>query len=196
MINTILLAILAYLLGSIPSGFIIAKAHGIDIRTIGSKSTTSTNVSRALGWKWGIVSAFFDVLKGVIAVFLAKKYLEPGYDLVLVSLLPVIGHIFPIYLKFKGGKGAATFFGSTAVLIGPKFFLSCFLIWIIALIIFKKTSVTNLLFVWILAGLLYFKFPFYYFIYGLLGAIIITFALRENIERLRQGKEPKTKLRW
>ncbi len=196
MINTILLAILAYLLGSIPSGFIIAKAHGIDIRTIGSKSTTSTNVSRVLGWKWGIVSAFFDVLKGIIAVFLAKKYLEPGYDLILVSLLPVIGHIFPIYLKFKGGKGAATFFGSTAVLIGPKFFLSCFLIWIIALMIFKKTSITNLLFVWILAGLLYVKFAFYYFIYGLLGAIIITFALRENIQRLRQGKEPKTKFKW
>ncbi len=196
MINTILLAIFAYLLGSIPSGFIIAKAHGIDIRETGSKSTTSTNVSRALGWKWGAVSAFFDVLKGVIAVFLAKKYLEPGYILVLISLLPVIGHIFPIYLKFKGGKGAATFFGSTAVLIGPKLFLSYFSIWIIALMIFQKTSVTNLLFIWILTGLLYFKFAFYYFIYGLLGAIIITFALRENLKRLKEGIEPKISFKW
>ncbi len=191
-----LLSSLAYLIGSVPSGFIIGKAHGIDIRTIGSKSTTSTNVSRALGWRWGLVSAFFDAMKGVILVLLAKTYLEPGYGLALVAILPMIGHIFPIYLGFKGGKGAATFFGASAVLIGPKLFLSWFIIWITALLVFRKTSLTNLAFVWIFATLLFLNFPVYYFVYGLAGAIIMTFALRENIKRLKLGTEPETKLKW
>ncbi len=191
-----LLSSFAYLLGSIPFGFIVGKARGIDIRTVGSKSTTSTNVSRVLGWRWGLVSAFFDVIKGVIPVLVAQNYLEPGYGLALVAILPMMGHIFPIYLGFRGGKGAATFFGASAVLIGLKLFLSWFVIWIAALLIFRKTSLTNLIFVWIFVALLFFNFPIYYFAYGLAGAIVMTFALRENIKRLRQGTEPKTAFKW
>jgi len=193
--NIILLSIFAYLLGSISFGFLIGKAHKVDIRTIGSKSTTSTNLSRALGWRWGVVSALGDFLKGVIPVLLAQQYLT-GYELVLVSLLPMIGHIFPIYLGFKGGKGAATFFGATITLIGPKFFLLSFLIWIIALAIVRVASLTNLIFVWSLAILLFFNFPFYYFVYGLLGALIMTWAMRENVKRLMAGTEPKVSFKW
>jgi len=196
MINIISLAILAYLLGSVPSGFIIGKAHGIDIRTIGSKSTTSTNLSRALGWKWGLVSAFFDVLKAVIPTFLAKTYLINEWHIIAIALLPAIGHIFPIWLKFKGGKGAACLYGATVILVGLKFFLAAFLIWILILFLFRIMSLTNILFSWILAGLLYFFFPFPYFVYGVLVAIIITFAMRENLKRLKQGVEPKISFKW
>jgi glycerol-3-phosphate acyltransferase PlsY len=195
MTNFILLAILAYLLGSIPFGYIIPKLKGIDIRTIGSKATSTTNVSRALGWRWAILSGALDVIKGVIPAYLALKYLNNDWQIITVCLLPVLGHVFPIWLKFKGGKGAAPFFGATLVLIGPKFVLF-FLIWILILILVRIMSLTNILFPWILAIILFFYFPYTYFVYGILGAILITIALRENIKRLVKGVEPKVAFRW
>jgi glycerol-3-phosphate acyltransferase PlsY len=194
--NGVLLSIFAYLLGSIPFGFIIPKIKGIDIRTIGSKATSATNVSRALGWRWGLLSGGLDIFKGAIPSYLALNYLTNGWQIIGVSLLPVFGHIFPVWLKFKGGRGAATFFGATAVLIGPKFFSLFFLIWILILALSKIMSLANLLFPWILSILLFIFFPFPYFIYGILAASLITFALRENIKRLRQGVEPRVSFRW
>lgn len=195
MTNFLLLSILAYLLGSIPFGYIIPKLKGIDIRTIGSKATSTTNVSRALGWRWAILSGALDVIKGVIPAYLAVKYLNNDWQIITVCLLPVLGHVFPIWLKFKGGKGAAPFFGATLVLIGPKFVLF-FLIWILILIIFRIMSLTNILFPWVLAIILFFYFPYVYFVYGVLGAALITLALRENIKRLIKGVEPKVAFRW
>lgn len=196
MISFFLLSLFAYLLGSIPFGFLIGRVKGIDIRTIGSKSTTSTNVSRALGWRWGVVSATLDVFKAVIPALLAKTYLPNEWHIIVVSLLPAIGHVFPIWLKFRGGKGAACFFGATVVLTGLKFFLAAFSLWILILFLVRIMSLTNILFSWVLAVLLYFYFPFPYFIYGVLGAVIITFAMRENIKRLIEGVEPKVSFKW
>jgi len=196
MINLVLLATFAYLLGSIPFGFLIGKIKKVDIREIGSKSTTSTNVSRALGWRWGVISAFLDISKAVIPTLLAKNYLTNTWQVIFFALLPTIGHIFPIWLNFRGGKGAACFYGATSVLTGVKFFLSAFLLWIIILFLFRIMSLTNILFTWILSVLLYLFFPSPYFIYGILGAIIITFAMRENINRLKKKVEPKISFRW
>lgn len=195
MTNFIWLSIFAYLLGSIPFGYIIPKLKGIDIRTIGSKATSTTNVSRALGWRWALLSGALDVIKGVVPALLALKYLTNEWQIIIVCLLPVVGHVFPIWLKFKGGKGAAPFFGATLVLIGPKFILF-FLIWILILVVIKIMSLTNILFPWILAIILFFYAPFTYFIYSVLGAILITLALRENIKRLIQGVEPKVAFKW
>lgn len=196
MINFASLSIFGYLLGSIPFAFIIGRAHGVDIRTIGSKSTTSTNLSRVLGWRWGVVSAALDLSKALIPAFLAKTYLVNEWQIIVVSLLPVIGHIFPIYLRFRGGKGAACFFGATLILTGPKFFLTSFIIWVLILLLFRIMSLTNILFSWALSLLLYFFFSFSHFIYGVLGAVITTFAMRENIKRLREGVEPKISFKW
>lgn len=196
MANFILLSIFAYLLGSIPFGFIIPKIKGIDIRTIGSKATGATNVSRALGWKWGLLSGVLDILKGVIPAWLALSYLINEWQIIAAALLPVAGHIFPIWLKFKGGRGAGTFAGATLVLIGFKFFFLSFLIWILILAVSRIMSLTNFLSSWLLSVLLFIFFPFPYFIYGILGACLITFALRGNIKRLRQGAEPKISFRW
>jgi glycerol-3-phosphate acyltransferase PlsY len=191
-----LLAILAYLLGSVPFAFLIGKLKGIDIREIGSKSTTSTNLSRAFGWRWGMISAALDVLKAIIPAFLAETYLINNWQIIIVAFLPMVGHIFSLYLGFKGGKGAACFYGATLVLTGPKFFLISFLLWIFILYFCKIMSLTNILFSWVLAVLLYFYFPLPYFVYGILGAIIITFAMRENIKRMREGIEPKVSFKW
>lgn len=190
-----LLLIFSYLFGSVPFGFIIPKAKGIDIRKIGSKGTTATNVSRALGWKWGALSGALDVLKSVIPTYLATNYLENGWQVISVALMPTVGHIFPVWLDFKGGRGASTFFGAAAVLVGLKFFLASFLIWILILYFSRVMSLTNLLFAWIFSFLLLI-FNFSYFAFGFFGACLLTLALRKNIKRLKAGKEPKVSFKW
>jgi len=194
--NFFLLSISAYLLGSIPFGFLIGKLKGVDIRKIGSKSTTSTNVARALGWRWGAISAILDFSKGVIPVLLATKYLFNPWQIIIVALLPTVGHVLPVLLKFRGGKGASTFYASTLVLIGPKYFLPLLPILILILVLTKTVSVTNILFPWILVIFIFIFFPLPYQIYAFLGASFLLFAFRENIKRIREGVEPQTSFRW
>ena len=155
MFKFIFLSIFAYLVGSIPSAFLIGKLKGIDVRKIGSKSITDTNLARALGWRYGMISAIMDVLKGVIPTLLAKNILSDGWQIILVAFLPTLGHDFPIYLKFKhGGRGASTFFGASLALISFKFFLPVFLIWILIFYLTKMTGLTNFIFPWIFSGFL------------------------------------------
>jgi len=113
-----ILIIGAYLLGSIPFGLIIAAAHGKDLRSIGSGNIGATNVARALGRKWAYFCFVLDVLKGAAPMLFARFLTEvanPTPGLVslwlVVGCAAILGHIFPIYLKFKGGKGVATSFG-------------------------------------------------------------------------------------
>jgi glycerol-3-phosphate acyltransferase PlsY len=196
MYTFILLLIFAYLLGSIPFGFLIPKLKGIDIRTIGSKATSTTNVSRALGWRWAALSGVLDFLKGVLPTYLAITYLTNEWQIILVALMPVLGHIFPIWLKFKGGKGAAPYFGACAVLVGLKIFIIFFIIWLLLVAIIRIMSLANLVFPIIFAVYLFLHAPYAYFVYGFISIFVIAFALRENIKRLMQGVEPKIPLKW
>lgn len=113
----ILFLLLAYLFGSIPFGFIISKLKGIDIRQIGSHNIGSTNVGRALGKRYAVLTFFFDMLKGALFVILFRygiinsKYMI--IDPSIYGFIAMIGHSFPIYLKFKGGKAVATGAGFT-----------------------------------------------------------------------------------
>lgn len=113
----VILIIGAYLLGSIPFGLIIAGAHGKDLRSIGSGNIGATNLSRALGRKWAYFCFCLDVLKGLVPMLIASWFIStrPGVAELLFALAvgcaAVLGHIFPIYLKFRGGKGVATSFG-------------------------------------------------------------------------------------
>jgi glycerol-3-phosphate acyltransferase PlsY len=198
----ILLSIFAYLFGSIPTAFLIGKLKGIDVREIGSKSITHTNLARVLGWRYGIISGIFDVLKGAIPTLLAKSFLISNWQIILVAFLPTLGHDFPIFFKFRyGGRGASTFFGASIALIGIKFFLPLFIIWILIFSLTKMTGLTNFIFPWIFSFFLYFWYkigflPFEYFVFGILEAILINFALRNNIKRLLEGKEYKTPFRF
>ena len=191
MAKFILLSIFAYLLGSVSSGHIVAKIKKVDLSKIGSKSYTSTNVSRALGWRWAALTAISDFSKGVIPTFLAVNYLGDIWQITIVAMLPTLGHIFPVFFKFKGGKGGSTFLGSCLPLVGIKNFFPAFLVWLFILAVTKTMSLTNLVFPWLFSIFLYLKFP-PYFIFGILEAIILAFALRDNIKRLVFGKEPKT----
>lgn len=196
MTKLLFLAIFAYLFGSVSFGHLIAKIKKIDLTKIGSGSPTATNVSRALGWRWGLLSGVLDLSKGIIPTLLALNYLKNEWQIITVAILPTFGHIFPIFFGFKGGRGASTFFGASLVLTGPKFFLPIFLIWFLIFAVTRIVSLTNLIFPWIFSIFLYFYFTFSYFIYGISMAILITFALRNNIKRLIQGEEPKTPLKF
>lgn len=115
--NFVILLIVAYFLGSIPFALIIAKVHGKDLRTIGSGNIGATNLSRALGRKWAFFCFFLDALKGLVPMLVATFNLSspPTIPQLFLSLAvgcaSISGHIFPIYIKFKGGKGVATSFG-------------------------------------------------------------------------------------
>lgn len=205
----------AYLLGSIPFGLLIAKAHGKDLRAIGSGNIGATNVSRALGRKWAYFCFALDVLKGLIPM-LATLHLagtQPGQSqgekVVLlwlwlaVGCAAIIGHVFPIYLKFKGGKGVATSFG-VALGLWPYLTVCAFFAlatWLIVVLTFRYVSLAS-----ILASVI---FPLALILtiilapgweIGVLWPVVVTaFAIpvmvlmrhRENIKRLLAGTESK-----
>jgi len=130
--------VFAYLTGSIPFGVIIARAHHQDLRTVGSGNIGATNVSRALGKRWGYICFGLDVLKGFIPTLLTLIVIKSGslqaglspfiflWLWLAVGCAAILGHIFPLYLKFKGGKGVATSFG-VALGIWPYFTISAVL---------------------------------------------------------------------
>ncbi|HUW72067.1 MAG TPA: glycerol-3-phosphate 1-O-acyltransferase PlsY [Candidatus Humimicrobiaceae bacterium] len=195
MLNSALLIIFGYLLGSIPWGFLISKFKGVDIKKVGSGNIGGTNVVRGLGLKWGLLVGVLDVLKGVIPIFLATKFLFLDWQIAPVAIASVLGHIFPVWLNFKGGKGVATTVGVLFVLLGWQKFLILILIWLLILALFQIMSFTNLLLVSFLPLILWFNsFSLAYFILGLVLFALIWWTHRENIQRLREGREPKFKL--
>jgi glycerol-3-phosphate acyltransferase PlsY len=143
--------IAAYLLGSIPFGLLIAKAHGKDLRSIGSGNIGATNVSRALGRKWAYFCFVLDVLKGLIPMLATMLIAEPDSVLTLwlwlaVGCAAILGHIFPIYVKFKGGKGVATSFG-VALGLWPYYTICVLLaavVWVVAVLIWRYVSLASI----------------------------------------------------
>jgi len=142
----------SYLLGSIPFGQIIAAAHGKDLRTIGSGNIGATNLARALGKKWAYLCFFLDVAKGFAPVFVSTKllYKPPALsELILglaVAVAAILGHVFPIYLKFKGGKGVATSFG-VALGFWPYYTIcsiAVFMIWVAIVLISRYVSLASI----------------------------------------------------
>ena len=148
----------AYLLGSIPFGLLIAKAHSKDLRTIGSGNIGATNVSRALGRKWAYVCFVLDVLKGMVPMLatlsLARTLsTQSQTERVILLLLwlavgcaAILGHIFPIYVKFKGGKGVATSFG-VALGLWPYYTICAsfaIVIWVVVVLIWRYVSLASI----------------------------------------------------
>ena len=146
----------AYLLGSIPFGVLIARAYGKDLRAIGSGNIGATNVARALGKKWAYICFALDVLKGMIPMLvtmpLATSESAQGNEFVLhllwlaVGCAAIIGHIFPIYLKFKGGKGVSTSFG-VALGLWPYYTICALIaitVWIAVVLIWRYVSLASI----------------------------------------------------
>jgi acyl phosphate:glycerol-3-phosphate acyltransferase len=142
----------AYLLGSVPFAFLIARAHGKDLRTIGSGNIGATNLARAVGRKWGYICFALDVLKGLAPMAVLGALIDVRDDPVglslwlLVGLAAILGHVFPIYLRFKGGKGVATSFG-VALGLWPYFTLCALIalaVWIAVVRIWHYVSLASI----------------------------------------------------
>lgn len=196
----VLALLAAYLLGSIPFGLIIAKSRGIDIRQHGSGNIGATNVWRTLGRRWGLLTFFCDAAKGWLAVtgalYLAERIQSPYTGLIgiLAALGCILGHNFPVWLGFKGGKGVAT---SLGVIIGlmPLASVIVFAIWGV---VFKLTRYVSLASIVGAVAL-----PLIVLALGFLGpdpgrvnlyfsiaaAALVVYGHRANIARLRQGTE-------
>jgi len=195
-INLVILIILGYLLGSVPWGYLFCKVKGVDIRQVGSGSTGGTNVSRVLGMKFGILVGVLDVVKAVVPVYLATKVLVFDWQIALVAITPILGHIFPVWLNFKGGKGVASAFGVLLVLLGWQAILALIIIQIIVLVsarIMSFASLTMASFVPLVAW--FFSGSLAYFIFGLVLFILIWWAHRENLQRIKEGKESQFKFK-
>ena len=182
------LALIGYLSGSIPSGYLIVKwKKNMDIRTLGSGNIGATNVYRVLGMKWAIVVFIFDMLKGALPVALFKYFTTPSATLIL-SFSPFIGHCYTPWLGFKGGKGVATSAGILLVL-APISLVISLGIWIVTVMLFHISSLGSLLAAISLPLATYFLYDRDLFIFTLLLSIWVILRHRENIKRLLAGEE-------
>lgn len=199
--NEFFLIILAYLIGSIPTSLIVSRSQfNIDIRDYGSGNAGATNTFRVLGSKWGTLVMIMDMLKGLIAVKLAlllPYYIDNDFQLtnfqIGLGLAAVLGHIFPIWAEFRGGKGVATLFG-LVIGISPWTALSCIGVFLLVLYLTRFVSLSS-----ILASM---AFPIFilivfnvdntaYRIFAIAVALLVIMTHQKNIGRLLSGSENK-----
>lgn len=202
MATYIIIAILAYCIGSISFSVIISKKMaGFDVREKGSKNAGSTNVLRTVGKKAAIITLICDVLKGVVAILLAviAGNLVSGLDKALLvqiaGLAVVIGHTFPIFFNFKGGKGVATSLG-VLFMVNWQIALICLVFALILIIVTRMVSVGS-----VTASILFpvltlflhnhYLVPGNYLIFAIILAVFIAYNHRSNIKRILNGTENK-----
>ena len=191
-------AVIAYLIGSIPTGYIIVKAKtGQDIRTVGSGSTGATNVKRVLGKNYFFLVMLLDALKGALPVVLAKLFATVGVSLglapVIAAVAVIIGHSKSIFLQFKGGKSVASGVG-TILALNWVVGIVIALIWGVITYTTKYVSVGSIIALVVSPFVMYFLgAPIAYVAYCALGAIYIVYLHRENIKRLINGNENKVR---
>ena len=190
-INLVIVAVYSYLLGSIPFGLVLTKIFlKKDIRNIGSGNIGTTNVLRTGKKSLAIATLVLDLLKGYFSIIITFTYFE---NLISYSaLIFFIGHIFPVWLKFKGGKGVATYVGVILAL-SYKFFLIFGISWLVLSFLFRYASLSS-----IISSLIVFIYS-YFFINNFslilfIFFVIILYTHRENIDRLKNSEESKIKL--
>ncbi len=187
--------VVAYLIGSIPTGYIIVKLlKGEDIRQIGSGSTGATNVKRVLGKGWFFGVMFLDALKGALPVLIAKHFDGVlGLLAVLAAVAVLIGHSKSIFLGFTGGKSVASGVGTILALCWPVGLIIA-VVWSIITYVSKYVSMGSIFALVISPTLMHiFGQPYAYVMYCAIGAIYIVYLHRENIKRLCAGTENKVR---
>ena len=195
-ILNLLILFLGYLFGSFPSGYLAGRlAKGIDIRSLGSGSTGATNVLRHIGKRAAITVFLLDLFKGVLSILLAKYFLLNDSWQVAIGLSTLIGHIWPIWLNWKGGKAVATGLG---IFLGLSWQvgLATLGIFIIMITLFRIVSLASVsaslalpLIMFLSFSTSNFSLPF--LIISLLAMTLVIWRHRENIVRLIKGKEPR-----
>ncbi len=177
----------SYLLGSIPTAYMVGRLKGIDIRTRGSGNVGGANAARTLGLKWGVLVGVVDTIKGLIPGLVAIKILNSTPMFYAMGLAAILGHCFPVWLKFRGGKGAGTAVG-TLLAVMP---IETIILVILALLLTKKTKITgltNLVFSWVFLVVAWLRAPEFAGYVALLVALIY-YTHRDNIERLARRAE-------
>lgn len=181
----------AYLLGSIPTGFILGAWAGVDIRKSGSGNVGATNVARVMGKRQGIYTLVADTAKGFLPVFIA---LELGFSTTVAAIVAVaafLGHLFPIFLKFKGGKGVATALGVFLAL-APWATLILILLFAVVVFVSRIVSLGSMITAMAAPVVLWlFSYPAVLIEASAFLAVMIILRHRGNIERLVAGTEPK-----
>ncbi len=196
--------VLSYLLGSIPFGYLIAIAKGIDIRREGSGNIGATNVSRVLGRKYGLIIFFLDMFKAFAAVFFVPllfseiKFPTTADNLLVVicGFSSIIGHAFPLFLRFKGGKAVATSFG-VFIWLAPVAIAISFAVWIVTVLVSRFVSLGSMIGTLTLVGVIIcvVDSPFGDNIYLTLLSMAVTILViakhTSNIKRIISGTEKK-----
>ncbi len=167
-------------------GKIVAHSRGVDIQKIGSGNIGFANVTRNLDWSAGWKVLLFDVLKGFIPSILAVQYLHTNM-IYVVGLAAIAGHLFPVWLKFKGGKGIATGFGSTLAFV-PYIAISGILVYVLAYVVFRKSAVSSLFAAWSMPAFAFFINQSYPILYLVALAVIAALTHRKNIKDLIKEK--------
>jgi glycerol-3-phosphate acyltransferase PlsY len=199
--NEFLLIVLAYLIGSIPTSVWVSKYFfGIDIRDYGSGNAGATNTYRVLGSKWGTFVMVADVLKGVIATslyILLPFYLHDEWHrtnlMIGLGLAAVLGHIFPVFADFKGGKGVATLFGMV-IAIQPLVAVCCVGVFLLVLYLTRFVSLSSILASIAFAVFILFIFnerEILYRVFAVAVALMVVLTHQKNINRILRGTESK-----
>ncbi len=205
----ITLLVMAYLLGSVPSAVWIGKRYyGIDIREHGSRNAGTTNMLRVLGRRAAIPVFVIDFMKGFVAVSIMTlmRYDDAVSSVDVINLrivavfFAVLGHIFPVFANFKGGKGVATLIGAITG-IQPNVALLCFVVWLLVFIFTHYVSLASIsagccfpLFVSVFSGSIYSRYgelPLSFIIFSFVVAVLLVWTHRRNVERLLSGNESK-----
>ena len=188
------LLLLAYLLGSVSGSLLLGRLRGVDIRASGSGSTGGTNALRTQGWAFALGTVAIDVGKGALAAWLARRFLPAGMPEAWVyacAFAAVLGHVWPLFHGFRGGKGAATLVGGLAVL-WPEVLLPGLLVWILALLWTGYVGLSTIVAgAAILAAGIAWGVDATRMAYAALIALFLLFTHRANLVRLRRGVEPR-----
>lgn len=179
--------VVSYAIGTIPSAIVVARAKGIDITTFGSGNPGASNVARAIGWKYGIVVFAIDAAKGALPAIAALGHRPTAY---LCGAAAILGHIFPLNRKLKGGKGIATGAGVLLAL-HPPVMLICAAVWIATMKLTKKASVASIVVIPLVMALLVIFGKPAWEIFAFIGiGALIEIRHISNIKRLLSGSEP------
>ncbi len=188
--NPAVVIVVAYLLGSIPFALIAGRLNGVDLRTVGSGNLGATNVFRTLGRTWGVGVMLLDIAKGTAAVLIAEALTSNPWPLV-AGALAILGHVFPVWTGFRGGKGVATGAGALIGLV-PVASGVLLIMWVVVVILTRYVSVASVAAALAAAPLAWaFGAPWPYVVFiALIGLFVIT-KHRGNIRRLMNGTESR-----